>query len=178
MQNKNRLSISTKFFFSIVLSFQILLMVSCRKDQLKELPTLLISDVTDITSTSITIVGEVVSDGGATISARGVCWSATHETPTIIDNKTSDGLGLGNFTVTINGLIPGTAYYLRAYATNSVGTAYFNHVPLRTLASAPAITTTDILLVTSNSFVSGGKIINDGGSPITSRGVCWSRPSM
>lgn len=167
------MSISTIFFFSIILSFQILLMVSCRKDQLKEIPTLLISDVTDITTSSFTVVSDVVSDGGSPITARGVCWSATNETPTISDNKTLDGLGLGIFASTINGLMSGTAYYLRAYATNSVGTAYFNHASIKTLVLFPAIKTTDILSITSNSFISGGEIINDGGSPITARGVCW-----
>lgn len=67
--------------------------------------------------------GNVVSDGGSAIIARGVCWS-TSQNPTIADNKTSDGSGKGNFTSHITGLSPNTSYFVRAYATNSVCTVY------------------------------------------------------
>ncbi len=86
-------------------------------------PTVTTADVTEITSSSAKSGGEVTYNGGATVTARGVCWSMSPN-PTISDAKTIDGDGDGAFTSTITGLIPDTTYYVRAYATNSAGTAY------------------------------------------------------
>ncbi len=76
--------------------------------------------------------GNVTSDGGAAVTARGVCWSTNHN-PTTADSKTVDGSGTGAFTSNLNGLIAGTTYYIRAYATNSAGTAYGDEVSFTTL---------------------------------------------
>jgi hypothetical protein len=76
-----------------------------------------------ITSTSAQSGGNVTSDGGATITARGVCWS-TSPSPTISDSKTTNGSGLGSFSSNITGLTLGVTYYVRSYATNSAGTGY------------------------------------------------------
>ena len=76
--------------------------------------------------------GNITSDGGAPITARGVCWS-TNPTPTIDDNKTSDGTGTGAFVSSITGLTEGSVYYARAYAVNSVGTAYGNEMTFTAL---------------------------------------------
>lgn len=127
---------------------------------------------TAITATTAQSGGEVTADGGATISARGICWS-TNENPTITDNKTSDGTGLGLFNSSISGLTAGTKYYVRAYATNEVGTSYGTQVSFTTLNS-PVVSTNAITEITVNSAKSGGVISSDGGSEITAKGVCWS----
>ena len=86
-------------------------------------PSVTTTSVTSITGTTASSGGTVTSDGGASVSARGVCWS-TSVNPTTSNNKTSDGTGTGSFTSSVTGLVAGTTYYLRAYATNSVGTSY------------------------------------------------------
>ncbi|MGB2964902.1 MAG: lectin like domain-containing protein, partial [Anaerolineales bacterium] len=86
-------------------------------------PTVTTNTVTSITSTSAVCGGNVTSSGGASVTARGVCWD-TVASPTIADPKTSNGTGTGAFTSNITGLNPNTHYYVRAYATNSAGTAY------------------------------------------------------
>jgi len=86
-----------------------------------------------ITSTTATSGGNVTADGGATVTARGVCWN-TSGNPTITDSKTSDGSGTGSFTSNLTNLISGTTYYIRAYATNSVGTGYGNQDSIKTFA--------------------------------------------
>jgi len=81
---------------------------------------------TQITSYNVNsaIAGGVVTDdGGASVTARGVCWS-TSEDPDLGDDFTSDGTGIGPFTSNITGLSGGITYYVRAYATNSEGTKY------------------------------------------------------
>ncbi len=65
----------------------------------------------------------MTDDGGATVTTRGVCWS-TSQNPTTSNSKTTDGSGTGSFTSSLTGLTCGTTYYVRAYATNSAGTAY------------------------------------------------------
>lgn len=80
-------------------------------------------EVTEITLNSAVCGGYVSSDGGAPVTARGLCWS-TSPGPTINNSNTIDGTGTGDFTGVIDSLSPGTTYYVKAYATNSVGTNY------------------------------------------------------
>jgi len=100
---------------------------SCNKDDDNDngsnIPVLSTSAVTDITQTTAISGGNITSDGGATVTARGVCWS-TGQTPTLSDNKTTDGTGAGTFVSNISGLTANSTYYARAYATNNKGTAY------------------------------------------------------
>ncbi|MES2767485.1 MAG: hypothetical protein V4642_16545 [Bacteroidota bacterium] len=81
------------------------------------------SYITAITLTAGTAAGNVTADGGASVTARGVCWNTTG-TPTTADSKTTDGTGTGSFTSSMTGLTNTTVYHVRAYATNSAGTAY------------------------------------------------------
>ena len=76
-----------------------------------------------IGTTTATSGGTVTNDGGAAVTARGVCWS-TAANPTVANAKTTDGAGMGAFTSTLTKLSANTTYYVRAYATNSVGTSY------------------------------------------------------
>jgi hypothetical protein len=95
--------------------------------------TLTTSATSSVKSTTATCGGDISADGGYAITARGVCWS-TSINPTIYNNKTTDGSGTGNFSSSITGLNPSTAYYVRAYATNSTGTTYGTNVSFTTTA--------------------------------------------
>jgi uncharacterized protein (TIGR02145 family) len=90
-----------------------------------DMPVLTTTSVSAITQTTAECGGTIISDGGATIMVSGVCWS-TNATPTINDSKTTDGTGMGSFTSSITDLTESTTYYVRAYATNSIGTGYGN----------------------------------------------------
>ena len=137
-------------------------------------PVVTTAAVNAITQTSAGSGGNVTSDGGAGVTARGVCWG-TSANPTIANNKTTDGTGIGSFTSSLTGLTPGTTYYVRAYATNSAGTGYGNQVTFTTSAVTGATLTTAVVTsITTSSAISGGTITGDGGAQITARGVCWS----
>ena len=86
-------------------------------------PSVTTTDVTSIAETAALSGGNVTSDGGAAVTARGVCWN-THDSPTIVNTHTTDGSGTGTFTSTLTGLAYNRKYYVRAYATNNVGTDY------------------------------------------------------
>lgn len=145
--------------------------ISCTKNS--SIPTLTTTAASDITTHTATAGGDITSDGGASITAKGVCWG-TATMPTIANSKTSDGTGTDSYTSNITELTPETKYYVRAYGTNSVGTAYGNEVFFTTSQIVAATLTTDVVtLITSTTAVSGGNIIADGGDPIASRGVCW-----
>ena len=98
------------------------------------LPTLTTRAVSNIATNSVTSGGNIINDGGAPITARGVCWSITAN-PTITNNKTNDGIGIGIFTSTLTGLTGNTTYYVKAYATNNSGTSYGNEMSFITLQS-------------------------------------------
>lgn len=100
-------------------------------------PTLTTTAASSITSTSASSGGSSISDGGASITFKGVCWS-TSQNPTTANSNTNDGTGTANFTSSITGLLPNTTYYVRAYAVNSAGTGYGNQISFTTLPSAPA----------------------------------------
>jgi hypothetical protein len=102
------------------------------------IPTLTTSAIDSITTTSAVSGGNVTSDGGATVIARGVCWN-TSPNPTFANFKTEDDPGTGLFECTITGLTAYTAYYVRAYATNSVGIAYGNERSFIASSEKPSI---------------------------------------
>jgi uncharacterized protein (TIGR02145 family) len=98
---------------------------------LQDLTTLTTLSVTEITTTSALSGGNIISDLGYPITARGVCWS-THENPTIADGIVTNNTEVDSFTCLITGLTINTKYYLRAYATNSLGTGYGNEIMFST----------------------------------------------
>jgi len=95
-----------------------------------------------ITQTTATSGGNVISDGGGAITARGVCWGTTTN-PTIADSHTSDGTGTGTFSSALTGLSTNTKYYLRAYVTNSVGIAYGNEIFFATKGESGTVSDID-----------------------------------
>lgn len=134
--------------------------------------------VSSITDTNAVSGGNIISDGGVTIIARGVCWSSTIAAPdTALDTKTNDGVDTGSFISRLTGLKANTIYYVRAYATdttkNGIGTIYGNVVSFKTAATLATLTTLPAGNITFAFATSGGLIINDGGSPIKNRGICW-----
>ena len=94
-------------------------------------PTVITGEVTDITQTTAKGSGEVNNDGGAAVTERGLCWSTSHN-PTVLGNHATSGTGIGTFSVDMSGLSANTKYYVRAYATNSEGTAYGDEVEFTT----------------------------------------------
>jgi len=144
---------------------------SCKKDP--TLPVLTTEEAREITITTATISGKVTSDGGAEVTARGICWGTSHE-PALEDNFKASGTGAGEFTCSISGLSPNTEYYARAFAENSVGMAYGNEVTFVTGIASPTVTTVAVTGITNTGAVCGGIVTYNGGAPIIEKGICWS----
>lgn len=139
------------------------------------MPLVFTSAAANITTTTATCGGNVVTTGGSDVSARGVCWS-TSQNPTIANSKTTDGTGIGFFSSSITGLTAGTTYYVRAYATNTTATSYGNQVVVQAALNVvfPTVTTTATTNITANAVTSGGNVTATGGGDVTAKGVCWS----
>lgn len=95
-------------------------------------PVVTTFEVSNVTTFTAKSGGTVISNGGGgTISARGICYSIL-ENPTIEDSKTEDGQGLGPFISNLIDLKANTTYFMRAYATNNIGTGYGNQLSFTT----------------------------------------------
>jgi len=114
-----------------------LYMTACSKEKAEPpppppvVPVVTTTTISDITQTTASCGGSVTNDGGVTVTARGICWG-TSTKPTVAGNKTIDGNGVGTFSSVLSNLTLNTTYYVRAYATNSVGTAYGQEISFTT----------------------------------------------
>jgi hypothetical protein len=137
--------------------------------------TVTTSAPTNLTSTGVTLGGNVTSDGNATISERGVVY-ATTQTPTTSNTKVAIGNGTGIFTSNITGLTANTIYYIRAYAINSQGTAYGNQETFTTslALSLSTVTTTVATNISATGATLGGNVTSDGNATVSERGVVYA----
>jgi uncharacterized protein (TIGR02145 family) len=140
---------------------------------LSGLPVLTTTEVTDIRATSAFSGAEITSNGGFGITNRGLVWGIFQE-PYWIISGSSNGTGMESFTHKIENLEPGITYFVKAYATNQMGTAYSNQKVFTTRDGPIEITTTGIINITFTSAIFGCSITDDGGYDITGRGVCWN----
>jgi uncharacterized protein (TIGR02145 family) len=162
---------------SVIFLLVITAIFSCASENnaLKTVPQLTTTTIANVTLTTASSGGNITSDGGEAVTARGIIWNTTTAPTTDLSTKTTDGAGAGIFSSAIINLIPSSTYFIRAYATNSVGTAYGNELSFTTGAIVlPTVSTTAITNITTNSAVSGGNITTDGGGTITARGIVWN----
>jgi|GEM_PF-5783066 len=148
---------------------------SCPGDNKLSIPELTTTAISGIESNKAASGGTVTKDNGYDVTQRGVVWG-TSPAPTIaLTTKTTNGTSTGTFTSSLANLLPNTKYYVRAYATNIVGTGYGNEISFTTQTLAvPTVTTTAISNITGNSAQSGGNVTSGNNSTVTARGVVWS----
>jgi uncharacterized protein (TIGR02145 family) len=120
---------NANFIFCLFTYIILASLTSCQNEP--ELATITTSPVGSIADNSAVSGGYISDDGGADVTSRGVVWN-TSPNPTTANNSTNDGNGPGNFTSNLSGLTANTPYYVRAYATNSAGTAYGNQQSFNT----------------------------------------------
>jgi hypothetical protein len=137
------------------------------------IPTVNTNAVTNITTNTASSGGNIVDNGGSVITAKGVCWS-TSNNPTLANSFTINGNGSSSFSTYVSSLNAGTTYYVRAYATNSTGTAYGNQVSFTTQPISVPVLSTSISYNSYTYATNNANITSDGGSAITVKGICWS----
>lgn len=137
--------------------------------------TVTTDEVSDITINTAVCGGNVLNDGFAAVTEKGICY-ATHQEPTVFDYKVAGGEGLGLFQCRMSGLEMMTTYYVRAYAKNSEGYAYGNEVSFMTADETylPEVITREVTDFNHFYAMGGGEVVADGGLDILRRGICWS----
>lgn len=134
------------------------------------LPQVTTGEVSNIMTTTATVSGTVSSNGGHSLTERGICY-ATHQSPTVGDMCTTAGAELGTFSCNLTGLQTNVTYYVRAYAKNTIGIAYGTQKSF-TPDGLPTVTTTAPTL-NGNTLIAGGNVTSDGGCSVTARGICY-----
>jgi hypothetical protein len=164
-------------YFLSVLFFTTLALTTtgCKEEAIPQLPTVITFPVSDIEQQTATCGGSVSSD--LNISACGVCWS-THQNPTISDSISIDGTEKGSYSSYLTNLKPDSTYYVRAYATNSVGTSYGSEMKFKTKHAQINVVTLPITDISLSSAMGGGIITPDKGISVNERGICWSESML
>ncbi|MBO7055265.1 MAG: fibronectin type III domain-containing protein [Bacteroidales bacterium] len=140
----------------------------------KKLPTMGSTSVTNVTTNSATLSGNIASAGTGTVKERGFCLSTT-KTPTIADSCIFVGLGIGSFNYTLTELEDGITFYVRAYATSEVGTAYGETMSFTTASEQlPIVVTKSVTEITPWYATLNGELESEGTSSVTEMGFCYS----
>ncbi len=138
-------------------------------------PTVTTQAVSSIAATTATGNGNITSLGVPNPTAHGVCWNTTG-TPTTSDSKVDKGAATatGAFTASMTSLTANTTYYVRAFATNTAGTAYGTEVSFTTASIAPTVTTQAVSSIAATTATGNGNITSLGVPNPTAHGVCWN----
>ena len=139
-------------------------------------PTVTTTVASSITTISATLGGDVTSDGGETVTDRGIVYSTTDATPTIAEGATKDanGSGTGSYSESIGSLSSNTTYYYNAYAINSIGTSYGTARSFTTLSTPASVTTQAVTDISITTATGNGNITDLGAPNPTQHGVCWN----
>jgi hypothetical protein len=127
---------SIHFIRLIYIGLPLLIALSCKKSDSAPPPTapaVTTTALTNITTSSATTGGTILTDGNSAITQSGIVWSKTNATPTLTDSVIAGTTSKGSFTTNLTSLDFNTVYYIRAFATNSVGTGYGDVVKLNTV---------------------------------------------
>ncbi|MFC2129444.1 fibrobacter succinogenes major paralogous domain-containing protein [Bacteroidota bacterium] len=164
----------TIFICLLMMVFMALNHQSCKDPE--RIVSVTTDEVRDVSYTSCVLKGTLIDLGEYGIGGYGWCYSTETE-PTVDDlvKNLGEVAAPGTYTDTLTFLLPNTTYYVRAYAQDKISAHYGEQLSFTTLEqSVAALTTIDVSEITSSSANSGGNISNDGGAPVTQRGVCWA----
>jgi uncharacterized protein (TIGR02145 family) len=162
-----------RFFFITIVLFIGILSGGCKKEEpIITSPSVSTKAVTSLTATEATVGGEVLSDGGAAVTDRGIYFSA-YDNPESTGMQIQIGEGTGEFSTILTDLTPGTRYYIKAYAINNKGTGLGSQVTFLTDKTLPVVTTTAAINITDTTAVVGGTVSSDGGDIVSEHGIYY-----
>ena len=132
-------------------------------------------DAADVTSSSALLSGTVLTDNGAAIKERGFVWVQGDGTPTTSSRKLTASGTVGDYTASLTGLEPNKKYSFRAYAINSVGTAYGEIMTFSTVAGLPVLSSTRVSNLTTTTATFSSSVTDHGGDKVTEVGFYYSK---
>ena len=138
-------------------------------------------DSVSVTASTIEVTVNLLKANGYEIIERGFCYGAPSSSsylPTIEDDKRFEleDVGVGSYTLKLEGLESNTVYYIRAYATNKLGTEYSSSVlKVTTKDGLGSVWTLMPDSVRSVKAKTGGRIDDLGEGEVLMRGVYYSK---
>jgi uncharacterized protein (TIGR02145 family) len=146
----------------------------CKEKNEYNYPSVETGELSGITESSVIITAKVTDMGSYEVTGRGFVWNTTG-LPTLASGDTlTVGAGLGAYTASVENLLPSTKYYIRAYATNKVGTKYGGLKNFWTLGP-PVLYTYYPYGVTSATATVKSNLVYIGSHPVIKMGICWSK---
>ncbi len=165
-----------RYIANIVVFF---LFIECKIQdniEIKSPPMVITNDATEISLKNVKLNGEVINEGTSGTSDRGFVYSEKNTNPSVSDFRVQSGFGKGVYSISLNNLNEETKYYVRAYATNSIGTSYGEIKSFTTVGNKIPTLQTDVpSQITHESVVLGGTIIDNGGLNINEAGICYAK---
>ena len=160
----------------LLLCATLILITSCKKeDTPPTIPLVSTNQATDVSYNSVKCGGLITSDGNAQITDCGLCISDQAEPK--IENSTVIKIEKTQTNIlasTINSLKPSTTYYIRAFATNKIGTGYGEQISFKTLdLKSPVIKSVLATNITKNTASINVELQDDGGTQVKESGICW-----
>ena len=139
------------------------------------IPSIVTTSISNLTGSKVTIANQILSDGGATITQRGVCWSSSTSTPTINDSVNISTSTASIYDVNLSTLMANTTYWLRAYARNSAGPGYSPTISFRTSGpNLPELSTVAVTNITRTTAIASASVNSNGGAVLSNYGICVS----
>ncbi|MDJ1472371.1 hypothetical protein [Xanthocytophaga flava] len=148
----------------------------------RTLPEVSLNAIENITANSANAKATLTSDGNTPITAYGICYSATSANPTLADKVLVTGSAVTGalpfgYSQALSSLTDNTTYYVRAFVSNALGTAYSSIVSFKTTAvptAAPTVQTDNTVNITATTATIDGTLVSRGTAPIIQYGVCYS----
>ena len=140
-------------------------------------PILSTTDASDITKVSAKSGGNVTSDGGSTLTERGLFYGTTEELNADSSKIKDSGTSTGTFTSSLTGLTKGTKYFIMAYAKNSSGYGYGKIKSFNTVGDPPTVETTAVDKISGTKAEASGKVTSNGGESLSSYGFAYGKSS-
>lgn len=167
-------AMTTNFFRTATIFAASFLVWSC-SEEAATLPTVKINDITNLTQVSVTLTGEITSDGGSPVIQKGFVWD-TNPSPTVdlSTKELQEGDAIGLYLIEIQGLTANTTYFIRPFALNSVGIAYGNERIFKTQPEvAPTVHLNSVTEIRYSSALIRGAISDAGSTPVTESGIVY-----
>lgn len=140
-------------------------------------PTVITTESSEITPSSVRLIGEVADDNGESITERGFVWVKGTGIPTTSSNKLQVEGSLGEFSASLKDLEPNQTYSYCAYAINSIGVSYGETKIFKTSVALPEVVCVEAYELTSSSVKILGKVVNHGGETISEVGILYGTTS-
>lgn len=161
----------------LIISLLFILIIGCKKTPSYEIPKVGETLISNIGDTSAFASSVIIDAGSDAILARGFVWDNSGYPEINTGTIFNAGEGSGTFSATLDILEPSVHYYVRGYATNSIGTGYGSLFDFWTMGP-PRVETKRVQEIIGEKATICGNFLFDGGEVVEEMGLCWGTDSL